>query len=133
MTDWHYSLTKKYQTRRGNKYGAEKVKDGTRTYDSKGECEMHGILRLMERAGLVSDIRHHPAAISLTGKVKYKIDYTIFDEKRKRKIGVEYKGFETERFKIICQIWPDHGPFPLQIWSKKGNRIFMVKEIKGKE
>jgi hypothetical protein len=129
---WHDTLSKKYQTRKPNKYGAEKVKIGTRTYDSKGECEFHGVLNLMERGGLINNIRHHPPALHLTGNVNYKIDYIFFDIKRNMDIGAEFKGIMTERFKVICQLWPEHGPIPMQIWAKKGNRIYMVKEISGK-
>lgn len=126
-------LSKRHQIRRGNKYGAEKVKDGARTYDSKLEHEMHGLLKLMERAGLIKNIRHHPAAIELIGKVKYKIDFIVFDIKRGMDIGIEAKGIETERFKVICQMWPACGPMPMQVWKKERNRLYMVKEIGGKK
>lgn len=129
---WHHSLSKKHQVRKSNKYGAEKVKDGARTYDSKMEYEMHAVLKLMERAGQVRNIRHHPAAIQLTEHVTFKIDYIVYDTVRATDIGVEVKGMWAERFRVICQLWPEFGPFPMQVWGKRFGKLFMLKEIKGK-
>lgn len=125
-------LTKAHQTRRPNKYGAEKVKDGTRTFDSKLEHEMYALLLLMERQKLISNVRHHPAAISLTSRVRFKIDFIVFEKKRQMDIGVEAKGIDNPRWRVIKQLWPDFGPMPMQVWKKAGNRLFMSEEIKGK-
>ena len=133
MSAWHDSLSKKHQARRANKFHAVKVKDSHGSFDSKAEREMHSLLMLMEKGGLVSNIRHHPPAVQLTRFVKWKVDWIVFDEKKKEDIYVEFKGKETERFHVILQLWPEFGPGRLQIWTKKGNRIFMYKELEGKK
>lgn len=129
---WHDALSKKHQTRRPNKYGAVKVKDGKNTYDSKGEAEMHGTLKLMEKAGLIKDIVHHPAAVSITRFVKYKPDFIYFEIKRQTFVYVDFKGVMGERFSVICNLWKEFGVLPLQIWKKNGNRMYLHKEIIGK-
>lgn len=133
MTSWHESLTKKHQTRKKNKYGAEKIIVGPHTYDSKLEHEMHMTLKLLERSGEIKDIRHHPGAVQLTRFVKYKPDFLIFDIKRNIEIFIESKGFDGERWRVIRNLWREFGPKPLQVWRKSGNRVFMAEEIRGKE
>ncbi len=126
-------LSKAHQTRRKNKYGAEKVTVGPHTYDSKLEHETHEILKLMERGGELRNVRHHPAAIHLIGNLKFKVDFIAFDVKRGIDIAIDSKGISDLRFQAICQVWPGCGPMPLQIWSrnKTTKRIGLVKEIKG--
>lgn len=131
MSPWHDELTKKYQTRRGNKYGAQKVTVGRETYDSKGEHEMHGTLTLMERGGLLRDILHHPPAVDITRFVNYKPDFRYFEIKRGTIVYVDFKGLMTERFKVIKNLWKEFGKVPLQIWVKVGGRITMIEEITG--
>ena len=43
-----------------NKYNARKVTLDGYVFDSKAEMARYGILRLMERAGEISDLRVHP-------------------------------------------------------------------------
>lgn len=124
-------FSKAFQTRRGNKYGAVKVKDGGNTYDSRGEHEMHQTLRLMERAGLIKDIIHHPPAVALTRFVNYRPDFKFYDIKRETFVYVEFKGVIGERYRVIKNLWREFGQVPLQEWHKKGTKLFMTDEIFG--
>lgn len=132
MTRWSDDLTKKYQTRRPNKFGAQKVSQGGRTYDSKGEHAFHGMLLLLERAGEIRDIVHHPAAVQLTRYVTYKPDFVWFEIKRQIQVYGEFKGMLGERYRIIKNLWREFGPYPLQEWKRNGERFFMTEEIEGK-
>lgn len=127
---WFSPLTKSFQTRRANKYNAEKIKDGSRTFDSKFEYELFNMLKLMERAGEIKNIRHHPAPIRITPSVSWKADFIVFDVKLNKDVIVEAKGFEGERWRVIRQLLNDLSQFDVRVYKKKGNRIFLHEEIK---
>ena len=125
---WHNPLSKKHQARRSNKYGAKRVEISGESYDSKLECEMHGLLKLMERGGLINNIRRQ-VVVQLTRFVKWRADFVVFDVKRNADIIVEAKGFESERWKVLLQLLPEFSPMVVQIWCKKGSKLAMTKEI----
>lgn len=130
------NLSKAHQTRRSaNKYRAEKVTVDGRTYDSKLEHETHEILKMLERNGELKNVRHHEVTLNLIGNLRLKVDFVVFNVKRGIEIAIDSKGKMDLRFQAICQAWPGCGPMPLQIWQRdpKTKRIWMTKEIKGKE
>ena len=88
----------------GNKYGAKKVKapDGS-VFDSMKECQRYGVLRLLERAGKIADLKRQ-VKYELIPKqdceraCSYIADFTYYQD---GKLVVEdCKGFRTEGYKI---------------------------------
>jgi hypothetical protein len=84
-----------------NKYRAKAVvRDGVR-YDSKKEYDRHGVLKLLERVGEVSEVKHH-VVFSLDvfdhHICNYESDFTYYDK------GVyvveDVKGMRTEEYKL---------------------------------
>ena len=90
-----------------NKYGASKtIVDGIR-FDSSKEAEHYSSLRLLERAGLISDLKLQPVfvlqdAFNCNGKKYRAIKYIAdFMYKRDDRIIVEdVKGDKTDVYKI---------------------------------
>lgn len=121
-------LSKSYQTRRTHKYNAKRVDIEGETYRSGLEAEVHAYLKLLERAGEIKNIRRE-VPIRLTPSVSHKLDYVVFDVKRGIDIGIECKGFEEGQWLVKKNLYKDFGPFPLQIWMKKGGKVFIFKEI----
>jgi hypothetical protein len=88
----------------GNKYGARKVKapDG-QVFDSQKERDRWCILRLLERAGRISDLKRQVSyeLIPKQGTMRacsYIADFTYFEN---GKLVVEdCKGYKTEAYKI---------------------------------
>lgn len=48
-----------FRYNRGNKYGAKKVKIDAQTFDSEKEGKRYAFLKLMERAGEISNLQTH--------------------------------------------------------------------------
>lgn len=89
---------------------------------------MHATLKLMENAGLINNIRRQ-VVVQLTRFVKWRSDYVVYDVQRKQDIIIEAKGYEDLRWKVILQLLPEFSPMIVQIWCKKGGRLYMKKEI----
>jgi hypothetical protein len=126
--NWAKPLTKKHQTRRANKYDAQRFDIAGESFDSKLEAEVYATLKLMERGGLIKNIRRQ-VTIQLTSRVKWRADFLVFEVKRAQDVIIEAKGFVDQRFRVILQLLPEFSPMIVQIWMKKGSRVFMFKEI----
>lgn len=88
-----------------NKYGAKKVKapDG-QVFDSTKEFQRYGVLRMLERAGKISNLRRQ-VSFELIPKQEgeractYIADFVYTDEKGDL-IVEDSKGFRTDAYKI---------------------------------
>lgn len=97
----------------GNKYGAKKIKDPATGYvfDSKTEFTRWCELRLLERAGKISDLRRQvkyvliPAQKDAKGKslereCAYIADFVYFDLRLNYEVVEDTKGFRTDAYRI---------------------------------
>src|ERR1700722_16871308 len=93
-----------------NKYGAIKTKIGDLTFDSKAEARRYSELKLLEKAGEITNLLWHPSYVfclpngihvkSKAGRIlKYIADFSYLDRKNQRHIE-DVKGHQTEASKL---------------------------------
>lgn len=95
-----------------NKYGAKKVTtvDGQK-FDSQKEHQRYVILKLMERAGKIKDLRRQvkyvliPTQYDIHGKLverecSYVADFVYYDFALRREVVEDAKGMKTDVYKI---------------------------------
>jgi hypothetical protein len=110
---------------RRNKYGAKRATDGARWYASTAERDRAVELRQMEAVGLISALALQ-VPIRLAGSVTYRADFVYQEDGRL--IVEDVKGVVTERFAVVCQLWPLWGEGVLRITARGGRRRgFMVR------
>lgn len=84
--------------RRPNKFGAVKtVVDGIR-FDSKAEARRYSQLKLMEKAGVIRELKLQPEfSLEVNGKqiCKYVADFQYYDNERKTTITEDVKSKAT--------------------------------------
>lgn len=86
---------------------------------SKGESGRCDTLHLLQKAKEIKGLEIHPTVEIVTG-MKYKPDFTYYDHGKR--IFEDFKGVETDRFRIIKKLWPHHGTGTLRIsGAKKAN------------
>jgi hypothetical protein len=108
------------------------VVDGI-NFPSKLEASVYNTLKVMEKAGEISNIRTQ-VTIPLIGKLKWKADFVVFNEKLQVDQVHEAKsGWMDQRFRTILQVWPGAGPYTLHLWQGSYMRPSITKTIKGKE
>ena len=109
------------QTKSGNKYHAEKVELDGEVFDSRKEARRWQDLRLLEKAGEISDLRRQvkytliptqreAPTFTKTGKekpgrviereVSYVSDFTYIDNRTGETVVEDVKGFRTEVYRI---------------------------------
>ncbi|ALN73551.1 DUF1064 domain-containing protein [Aureimonas sp. AU20] len=83
-----------------NKYRAQKTEVDGITFDSKAEARRFMELRLLERAGEISDLKlQEPFACTVGDKAvvvcTYRADFSYWDNRQKRQRVEDVKGMDT--------------------------------------
>lgn len=112
-----------------NKFGAKRSRSETfdRTFDSKGEHRRADYLRLLERAGEISDLEFQPVFKLTRAGISYRADFSYYE--KGRRVVEDFKGIEDRRFRIICKLWSVYGEHPLRVVKASGSRFVTVREI----
>jgi hypothetical protein len=59
------------------------------------------------------------------------VDFNFLDLKTKKRVWVEAKGCETERYRLCLKLWRGgHGPGELEIWKGSWQRPILVEIVK---
>lgn len=105
--------------RAGNKYHAKKAVGFTtgKLYDSMGERDRAEWLKKAEQDGEIESLSEHPK-VQLTKYHAYKPDFTYLENGRR--VFEDFKGAETERFRINKKLWKERGPGVLRISKRRG-------------
>ena len=112
-----------------NKFGNQRT-DG---FSSKLEAAVFQILQLREKAGEIADIRQQ-VTVDLTCGIRWKVDFSFYDEAAMRRVWAEAKGCETDRYRICLKLWRGgHGPGDLEIWKGRWQNPTLVDIVKPQE
>lgn len=134
-TTWMKMNLEKLPIKKGAKGGVRKHKMNAVSahcaqghfHPSTGESRRCDALHLLQRAKAVKGLEVHPTVELVTG-MKYKPDFLYFEGKKR--IYEDFKGMVTDRFRIICRLWPHHGTGTLRITGdrKAARDIVGVRE-----
>lgn len=103
-----------------NKYNNTKVEVDGIKFDSQFEAERYGILKLLEKAGAIKDLKLQvpyeliPAFERNGKKIRktvYKADFVYIDAKSNKKIVEDTKGYVTKEYalkkKLLLYLYPN--------------------------
>lgn len=94
---------------RHSKYNARKITIDGITFDSLKEAARYKELKLLERAGEITDLELQPKFILLDGfyyggkkerEISYVADFKYYDKAKSKIIVEDVKGFKTDVYKI---------------------------------
>lgn len=97
-------------------------------FDSKGESKMYDFLKNLERAGEISNIRTQKT-VELLPDIRYRADFVAYDHTLKEDVYFEFKGFETDIWKIKKKIWAYCGPCLLKVYKERRGEMVLHETI----
>lgn len=103
--------------KRPNKYNSLSCTRDGYHFASIGEMECYSFLTLLQKGKEISSLIMQPRVVLMPGVI-YKPDFMYFCNKSKKKMYVEFKGFETDRWKLIKKLWRVVGPEDLIVYKK---------------
>jgi hypothetical protein len=86
-----------------NKFGARRTKVDGIWFDSAAEARRYQELRLMEKAGVISELElqvPYPLAVAGHHICLYKADFHYFDREKQAWVVEDVKGVRTAEYKI---------------------------------
>lgn len=112
------------------KYGEEKVEKYGFRFDSKLEGALYEELKLMEKAGEISELRHHPGTIFLTrARIQYRPDFRFVRCTTGEVEYAEAKGFANDKWPLKKALWRFYGPAKLSIYIGSHKRLVLDEVI----
>lgn len=108
------------------KYKNVKVKN----FDSKLESAVADMLNLLVKGKKISDLKYQVPVFLSKSKIKTIIDFSYVNTKTGQLEFSEAKGFETQRFKIIKQLWKFYGTGELTIWKGSYKNLHISEVVK---
>lgn len=116
-----------------SKYKNRKTSDGDRSYMSQGERDCAHYLRLREKVGEIRDLQFQVSVRLGPNSRRWVLDFKYFDTLRGCDIYADFKGFETDRWKHLLDLWALEGPGPLLVYKGRGLRMEIAQEVLRKE
>lgn len=121
MTSW-------FDQRRRTRYNNVETKYAGLSFASKGEAECHAMLQLMEKGNELTIEKVQDHVYLTEARILYIADFKI-----KLANGdaawVEFKGFETDVWRIKRRLWMHYGPGKLFVYRKDKGRIFLHETL----
>lgn len=114
---------------RKHKYGAVRTADG---FPSKLEKAVWEMLRIMQAANEIKDLKRYHTVVLSDAKVRWKCDFIFTNVKTGGQELAEAKGKEDARFRVVKKLYKEYGTMPLQIWKGNYRRPFLFETIKPK-
>lgn len=118
--------------KRIHKYGAVKTEFGGRSFPSQLQANTFGLLRILEAAGEIKNIRHEVEVRLVPFQITMRVDFVVFDIKLGEDVYVEAKGFPTADWKIKVRVWEWVGPglYRVYVQGPGGGYPQMKKETR---
>ncbi len=105
----------------GSKYGNNPTEYNGRRYDSQAEAERAAELDLLLEAGEIHKWVAQPRyVLGDLAKINFTADFAVWNADGTVHVE-DVKGYETERFRLIRQLWRAMGPAPLVILKRQGS------------
>lgn len=112
-----------------NKYGNKKVSHRGYSFGSKLEAATFDILKMMELAGAIKDIKTQQSVYLSLARIQYIADFSAVDRLTGDIIYYESKGMQTPVWAIKKRLWRWYGPGPLFIFTGSHLAPKMTEEI----
>jgi hypothetical protein len=103
--------------KRPQKYDAQRMYHAGYSFASRGESECFSMLRLLERAGKIRNLRTQITVYLTRARIAYKPDFQFEDLELNETVFGEYKGFETPEWRLKRRLWISYGPGRLRVYK----------------
>ena len=113
---------------RKTKYGNKPTTHAGMPFASKGEASCYDFLKLLEKAGELEVVKTQDYVYLTDARIPYIADFRL-----KLKSGedawAEFKGFETDVWRIKRRLWQHYGPGPLFVYKKRGSQVVLFETL----
>lgn len=120
-----------FDQRKNNKYGNRKAIRGDKKFGSEGEAQCYDYLKLLELGGELTVEKLQDNVYLTAARILYKADFRTKNA-RGETVWVEFKGCETDTWRIKRRLWKHYGPGKLMVYKLLKGRITHHETIEPK-
>ena len=117
------------QKQKKHKYGAKRVRHPGYSFASQLEASVFEMLKLLERAGEIKDIRTQVSVFLTDARIEYKADFSYIGVKTGETIYAEAKGYSQPTWELKRRLWQHYGPGLLVVYKGSASRPFIYETI----
>jgi hypothetical protein len=100
-----------------HKYGAKRVDLDGRSFGSKLEASVYGLLKFREKAKEIEILQCQDHVYLTDARILYVADFKCRWTKTGEFLWVEAKGYETSDWRLKLRLWKAYGPGQLEIFK----------------
>jgi dsDNA-binding SOS-regulon protein len=119
---------RKFTTLGTPKYKAVRITHSGHSFASKLEAALFDELTLMEKGGLITEIKCQPHVFLTEARIEMIPDFLATDQN-----GVinyyEAKGYETDVWRIKRRLWKCYGPGTLHVYKGTAKKLRLYESI----
>jgi hypothetical protein len=112
-----------------NKYHAKRCELDGRSFHSTAEGNCYLMLKLLQKAGEISNLECQVTIRLGPNKRRWILDFKYYDNKLGEEVWADFKGFETDRWNHLLDLWALEGPARLRVYKGRGLKIFVAEEV----
>lgn len=128
---WASSLLKKQWKQ--NKFGNKRVEEGGKSFASQGERECYRYLLNLQDLGEIEDVRLQDSVTLTRAKIRMIPDFSAYEKKLGQRVYYEFKGHETDVYKIKLKLWRHYGPGILYVYKQNSKGLYLYETINPKQ
>jgi len=98
-----------------------RIKLDGHSFQSKGEAACYAHLKFLEKAGYLTVLQVQDHVRMTDAQILYIADFVVMNLETGEKEWAEFKGFETDIWKIKKRLWEYYGPGILKIYKQRSN------------
>jgi hypothetical protein len=87
------------------------------------------MLRQLEKAGELNSLECQVSIRLGPKNRRWILDFKYYDLKLKKEVWADFKGYETDRWHHLTDLWILAGPAPLRVYKGRRGQISCVEEI----
>ncbi len=111
------------------KYKARRISHAGKTFASRAESSLYDLLNLWQESGTIKDLQEQPQITLTRAKIRMIPDFKYVDSVTNELQYAEFKGFETDVWRIKRRLWEHYGPAPLHVWKGPHSKIYLHETI----
>lgn len=115
---------------RKNKYNAHPTLIDGKSFPSMGEASLYAQLKFREKIGEIKDLSCYPTVRLSAADISWKIDMQYYCIKRDCMVYAEFKGFETERYRLVKRLYAVYGKEILEVYKANKRGVYLDETIK---
>jgi hypothetical protein len=112
------------------KFGNQKTERDGHWFDSKLEGALYQELKLLEKAGEIEGLHHHPGTVFLSeARIQFRPDFTFIRKATGLREWAEAKGYQDAKWPLKKKLWLHYGPGHLHIYGGSHARLRLIETI----